>query len=238
LFNQGNILEGSYKEEFIDYGEASQDLIATVIYREAEVEDVFTRNASVEVMLRSTVEASAIRQTFDLSQFVSQREQAVLYAKLLCNQRRLVRRALEFKTFPTESPIYPGAYIFIDVGLNTWDRISSGLIMDGGALNSPLRGEVADGVYNVLVYRSGSSTIPLTGVSIAGNASAALAPYAGYLYVLGANPTRKRVFRVTEVQMDEEGEVTVRATEYPCEQDGGVLRSRIADFSDALFRVR
>ena len=49
LFTTGNILEGSYKEEFIDYGDSTQDLIATVIYRETEAQDVFPRNASVQV---------------------------------------------------------------------------------------------------------------------------------------------------------------------------------------------
>jgi hypothetical protein len=49
---------------------------------------------------------------------------------------------------------------------------------------------------------------------------------------------RKRVFRVTEVQMDEEGEVTIKAMEHPCEDVGGKLLSRIANFSDSLFDVR
>jgi hypothetical protein len=51
LFTAGNVLEGSYKEEFIDYGSAVQDLIATVIYRETESQDVFPRNSSVTVSL-------------------------------------------------------------------------------------------------------------------------------------------------------------------------------------------
>jgi hypothetical protein len=46
------------------------------------------------------------------------------------------------------------------------------------------------------------------------------------------------VFRVTEVQMDEEGEVTVKAMEYPCVESGGKLLSRVADFSNSLFEVR
>jgi hypothetical protein len=71
LFTAGNILEGSYKEEFIDYGDATQDLIATVIYRDTEVEDVFPRDASVQVSLRGVKEDVAIRQTFDISQYVS-----------------------------------------------------------------------------------------------------------------------------------------------------------------------
>jgi len=39
------------------------------------------------------------------------------------------------------------------------------------------------------------------------------------------------------VQMDEEGEVTVKALEHPCEESGGKLLSRVANFSDGLFSV-
>jgi hypothetical protein len=241
LFTTGNILEGSYKEEFIDYGDSTQDLIATVIYRETEDQDVFPRNASVQVHISSGQgfnESNAIRQTFDLSQFVSQREQAILFGKLLCNQRRYIRRGIEFKTFPTDSPISPGGYIYVDIGLNTWDRMSSGMIMNDGILNSPLSDTIANGSYDVLIYKNSESTISFDGISIVNGAAAALVPYSGYMFVLGAKGDRKRVFRTTEVQMDEEGEVTVKAMEHPCENNGSQLLSKIADFSDSLFTVR
>lgn len=243
LFTAGNILEGSYKEEFVDYGDSSQDLIATVIYRDAETQDVFPRNASVQVSLRDVEESSAIRQTFDLSQFVSQREQAILFGKLLCNQRRWMRRGVEFQTFPTDSPIAPGDYIYVDIGLNTWDRISSGVVMPNGKLNIPLRSSIADGQYSVLLYQAGKKVESLTNINVSTDAStgevtaSSLAGKAGAMFVLGVRNNRKRVFRVTEVAMDEEGEVTVKAMEHPCQDSEGKLLSRVADFTDSLFRV-
>ncbi len=238
LFTTGNILEGSYKEEFIDYGDSTQDVIATIIYRETEVQDVFPRNASVQVKLRDATEASAIRQTLDASQFVTRREQAILIGKLICNQRRYSRRGIEFKTFPTDSPISPSAYIYVDIGLQTWDGITSGVIMEGGELNAPLTDGIANGSYSALTYKNDQAAQSFTSVAVTNGTAASLASKAGYMFVLGAQSNRKRVFRVTEVQMDEEGEVTVKATEYPCEDSGGKLLSRIANFSDSLFDVR
>ena len=238
LFTSGNILEGSYKEEFIDYGDSTQDIIATVIYRDTEVQDVFSRNASVQIKLRNAVDANSIRQTFDASQFVSRREQAILFGKLLCNQRRHTRRGIEFKTFPTDSPISPAAYIYIDIGLQTWDGITSGVIMEGGALNAPLTDRIANGSYSVLTYKNNQAAESFNGVAVVNGTAASLANKAGSMFVLGAQSNRKRVFKVTEVQMDEEGEVTVKATEYPCVASDGKLLSRIADFSDSLFDVR
>jgi hypothetical protein len=237
LFTTGNILEGSYKEEFIDYGDSTQDIIATVIYRETEVQDVFPRNASVQVKLQDATEASAIRQTFDASQFVTRREQAILFGKLVCNQRRHIRRGIEFKTFPTDSPISPAAYIYVDIGLQTWDGITSGVIMEGGALNAPLTDRIANGSYSVLTYKNDQAAQSFASVTVTNGIAASLASKAGYMFVLGAQSNRKRVFRVTEVQMDEEGEVTVKAMEYPCVESGGKLLSRVADFSDGIFKL-
>lgn len=238
LFTVGNILEGSYKEEFIDYGDSTQDIIATVIYRETEAQDVFPRNASVQVQLSDVVGNNAIRQTFDASQFVTRREQAILFGKLVCNQRRHIRRGIEFKTFPTDSPISPSAYIYVDIGLQTWDGITSGVIMEGGELNAPLTDRIANGSYSVLTYKNDQAAQSFAGVGVTNGTAASLASKAGHMFVLGAQSNRKRVFRVTEVQMDEEGEVTVKAMEHPCEAVGNQLLSHIANFNDSLFDVR
>ena len=234
MFTAGNILEDSYKEEFIDYGSSVQDLIATVIYRNTERDGVFPRNASVDVSLVGVTEATAIRQTFDLSQYVTNRSQAIMYAKLLCQQRRNIRRNVEFKTFPTDSPLSPGAYIYVDTGLQEWQGIYSGQVESGGALNIPLADAIPNGSYSVLLYKDGQSVVTTT-ASISSNVASSLAGYEGWLFVLGTPAKAKRTFRVVEVQMDEEGEVTVRAAEHPCDSSG---QSLIADFSDGLFTIR
>ena len=239
LFNQGNILEDSYKEEFIDFGSNVQDLIASVIYRDTETDGVFPRNRSVEVSRADSAEASSVRQTFDLSQYVTNRSQAILFGKLLCNQRRHVRRAIEFSTFPTDSVLEPGAYIYVAIGENQWDQVTTGVIEAGGALNTPIAGGPVNGSgYRALVYQSGSDVINVSGITVSNGTAADLAPYAGRLFVLGQTVTRQRVFRVTEVQMDEEGEVSVRAIEHPCIVSDGQTLSQIASFADSAFSIR
>jgi hypothetical protein len=235
LFNAGNILEDSYKEEYIDYGSSVQDLLATVIYRDTERDGVFPRNRSVDVSLVEVTEATAVRQTFDLSQFVTNRSQAILFAKLMCNQRRYIRKAIEFKTFPTDSPMAPGSYIFVDVGQNQWSGIHSGVVQAAGTLNTPIAGNVPNGTYKVLLYKSGSAPVTLNSVAISNNVSSQLAAYDGWLFALGTTLSTKRTFRITEVQMDEEGEVTVKALEHQCDAAG---QSLIANFGDSLFTIR
>ena len=234
LFNQGNIIEDSYREEHLDYGSNVQDLIASVTYRDTDINGIFARNRTVEIRRTDSNEADSIRQTFDLSQFVTNRDQAILYGKLLCNTRHWVRRAVEFRTFPTQDPLSPGAFIYVDIGQNQWDGIRTGMISAGGALNMPLDNSLPNGTYNFLLYQSGSGVVARSAYVQDGIAET-LASEEGKLFVLGTIVKTKRVFRVAEVNMDEEGEVTVRATEYPCTSDG---LSQIADFDASLFDVR
>ena len=234
LFNQGNIIEDSYREEHLDYGSNVQDLIASVTYRDTDVNGIFARNRTVEIRRKDSNEADSIRQTFDLSQFVTNRDQAILYGKLLCNTRHWVRRAVEFRTFPTQDPLSPGAFIYVDIGQNQWDGIRTGMISAGGALNMPLDNSLPNGTYNFLLYQSGSGVLAQSAY-VQDGIAATLASQEGKLFVLGTVVKTKRVFRVAEVNMDEEGEVTVRATEYPCTAEG---LSQIADFDASLFDVR
>jgi hypothetical protein len=223
LFNQGNILEGSYKEEFIDYGSNTQDVIVTVIYRDVERNGIFPRNNSVEVKLTNTNEDNAIRETIDTSQFVTTRRQAVILGKFLCQTRRHTRQAVEFQTFPTDSFIMPGGFIYVETSNNQWDGIYTGRVEAGGALNLPIATTVPNGTYNVLTYGSTDGTRSFTGIAVSNNTATSLASVAGQLFVLGTVVRSKRVFRIVEVTMEEEGETTVRAVEHPCDASGNSL---------------
>jgi hypothetical protein len=237
LFNQGNILEDTFKEEFIDYGASVQDVVITLIYRDVERGSVFPRNNSVEVRRTDTDEDNAIRESIDLSQFVTTRAQAVLLGKYLCNIRRYNRRAIEFMTFPTDIFVMPGSYVYVETSNNQWDGIYTGRIESGGVLNVPLQ-VVPNGTYSVLTYGSTDGTRPFKEVVITDGAAPALASRAGDLFVLGQAVRSKRVFRVTEVTMEEEGETTIRAVEHPCDaNDQSLIAEGIASYADGIFTI-
>ena len=64
-----------------------------------------------------------------------------------------------------------------------------------------------------------------------------LSQYNGWMFVMGTKKPQKRVYRVTELSIEEEGEVSVKALEYECFENGGKLRARIADFRKSNFDV-
>ena len=239
LFTPGNILEDSFKEEFLNYGAGTQELIASVVYRETNSEDVFSVNKVVEVRRANVDDGEAVRQTFDASQFVTQKEQAIMFGKLLVNQRRWIRKGIEFRTFPSEAAIEPGSFIYVDIGLKDWDSYSTGVVMEGGALNSPIKDQIRDGSYSFLFYDAEKGNVNSGTYSVSGNVVSGLpTSHVGRMFVMGTEKPSKRVYRVTEVAIEEEGEVSVKALEYPCFTEGDDQpRARIADFRSSQFEV-
>jgi len=236
-FNSGNILPGSLRESFLDYGDSTRDLVGTAIYRERRRGEVFARNNSITLHLADADLADAAYQTFDLSDWVSNRLQAELYLRLLCRQRRLIRRACEFRTVPTDSLILPGSYAVIDSGKTTWDGITSGVVEPGGSLNLPLRTNLRAGTYNALLYRSGKPPVSLAGIDVGSNTAAALAPYAGWLVVLGSLVSSRAVWRIIDVEVSADGVVTVKAVEHPVTGSANQLLSRVADLGPGGFKL-
>jgi hypothetical protein len=237
LFNQGNILDDSFKEEFIDYGASVQDVIITLIYRDVERNGVFPRNNSVEIKRTDTQDANAVRESLDISQFVTTRAQAILLGKYLCQLRRFNRRAIEFTTFPTDIFVMPGSYVYVETSNNQWDGIYTGRIEDGGVLNVPIATTIPNGTYNVLTYGSSDGTRSFTGITVTGGVAASLTT-SGQLFVLGQAIRNKRVFRVTEVNMEEEGETTIRAVEHPCDTNGNSFIAQGLDaYAAGLFTI-
>lgn len=228
LFNTGNILEGSYKEEYVDYGSNTQDVIVTAVYRDVERDGYFPRNNSVECRLAGVRDAVAIRETIDLSQFVTTRRQALLVSRFTCLVRNLSRKAYEWQTFPTDTFVAPGSYALLDVGMNAWDGIYSGRIMPGGALNVPLAAVLPNGEYNFLLYSGSEGTVRRNAVQVVNNVAAALAPLEGYLFVVGrpAHRSGKRTVKITQVDMDSEGLVTIQAVDHPVDDDGVSLLAK------------
>jgi len=218
MFTAGNILEDSYKEEFLDYGTQTKDIIAEIIYRDTQTEEGFPRNRSLTLKRKDANEADSIRQTFDLSSYVTTEKQAILFGKLLTNLRTHVRKAVEFRTFPTEAPVKPGDLVYVDTGHTTWDTVFTGSINSDGSLNLPLISKIKTGDYKILLYKpSNSVRAPMT-VHVDKNGAEVnpnLSKYAGELFVLGLANTTKRVFRITDVSIGEEAEITLKALEYP-----------------------
>jgi len=115
-------------------------------------------------------------------------------------------------------------------------------VLAGSVLNFPLNVEPKDDTYTILLYKpdTGQTATESKAVTTSNGVTTAVdleSKYEGYVFVMGKAKPSKRVFRVTEVALEEGGEVSVKAIEYPCSEANGVLTALIADFRDTHFTI-
>ena len=133
--------------------------------------------------------------------------------------------------------IEPGDFVFVDIGLEDWDRYSAGVVMDNGELNTPLSDAPINGTYEFLLYKADTGEVVKQSSVTVTNNDTSLNAYAGYMFVMGISKPNKRVYRVTEIAIEEDGEVAIKAVDYPCFVENGRLCARIADFRSSKFQV-
>jgi hypothetical protein len=108
-------------------------------------------------------------------------------------------------------------------------------------LNLPFGETIQDGSYQVLLYNPAlieQKTVYRASEPVVAGTAAGLRNFKDYVFVLGQAIRNKRVFRVTEVSMDEEGEVTIKAVEHSTDQNGlSRISEGLGTFMSGLFLI-
>ena len=127
-FTLGNIIEGSYAASYLEIPDRAP-VRAVMMWRMGEKnsqpskdsrlmrwDDQWPGNGADDPPLEFVSSTSrAPQQTYDLSQWVSNEEQALMVGRFLMSQRQRVTHRVSFKTTPYGLNIAPGQHIKLDV---------------------------------------------------------------------------------------------------------------------------
>jgi predicted phage tail protein len=98
---------------------------------------------------------STTQQAFDLTDFCTNRAQALKTARFLLSIRRRITHTVSFKTVPDALGIQPGSYIRVITAATSYSAANNGVITDAGTLVSI--STIADGTYDAMVYNPATS---------------------------------------------------------------------------------
>ena len=169
-FNLGNIIEGSYTASYVEVSER-MPIRAVMVWRSSEI-DSQARLDSELVRYRAdwtgngpddpsmdfvSDPARGTQQTFDLSEWVSNRRQAMMIGRYLLAQRQRVTHRINFKTTPYGVSIAPATYIEINVPEAPTVPRSIGVITPEGSILSDY--EIPEGQLEILLYRQGADDV-------------------------------------------------------------------------------
>ena len=251
IFGEGNIIEGSYKLDYIPLNER-RNFRCVVQYRLMEPNKQASK-ASILVRWNETNSLPVIgwdggdprffqNETFDLSQFCTSREHALKVARYLLSIRRRITHVVNFKTLPDRLGLGPGDIIRINTQnfqVNT-ARMAVARASDGKLLTpTPLD----DGEYEVALYDAKQGQVITTTVEIIGNVLQQQ-EYWGAVFASIVPGRQNLLYQIEEIGIGEDGLVDITASHYPVRAkptQGQVLQSIVtldvldSDPADPLF---
>lgn len=233
IFTSGNIIQDSLQVQYIDAAQRA-NFRALVTWR-VTVENDLPTQASALVDWADIPEGSrsTTQQTFDLTDFCTNRAQALRTARFLLSIRRRVTHTVSFKTVPDALGIQPGSYIRVITEATTYSATNNGGITDAGTLVSVT--SIANGSYDALIYNPTTSAVTEQRITIQNN-TVTNAALRGCLFTLLSLQTSASVYQVEQLTLDEDGLVNVSAVEVPVDSAGVSIVAKDV-LTEANFRV-
>ena len=233
IFTAGNIIEDSLQVQYIDAAQRS-NFRALVSWR-VTIENDLPTQASALVDWADIPEGSraTTQQSFDLTDFCTNRAQALLTARFLLSVRRRITHTVSFKTVPDSLGIQPGSYIRVITAATSYNAAANGAIEDAGSLVSI--NTIDDGTYTALIYNPSTSDVSEKQITISGG-SISDSTVHGCLFTLLSTTVSKNVYQVEQLTLDEDGLVNVSAVEVPVDSTGASIVAKDV-LTEGNFRV-
>lgn len=220
LFTSGNILEDSFAIDYLN-SEERNSIQAVMRYR-VGLKNQLPEERTVTVRWNEAGAAAHRIESFDLTQYCTNRDHALLAAKFLLSVRRRITHTVRFKTTPYGLSLAPGQFIRVVTQANPYSGANNGVISETGAITSV--SPLADGTYSVIYYKPPATDVATGSLTISNGATTQSALF-GSVFTVTTATTSNNVYMIEQLSLDENGMVDIVASEFPT--DGG-YRSRIA----------
>ena len=178
----------------------------------------------------------APQQTFDLSQWVTNEDQAMMIGRYLLALRQRITHRINLKTTPYGLSIAPGSFIKVDVPEVPTSPSKIGVISTDGTVLTDI--DLTDGTYELLVYRRGTESVERTSVTIANN-RVEDPSFWGSVFSSLVPDSSATVYLIEEVNIDEDGLIDIVASHYPTNsKDHSLIAKDVLDSTGGRFFTR
>jgi hypothetical protein len=219
LFTSGNITEDSFSVEYLS-AEERKDFQAVMRYRK-EQRNQLPEEKTLVVRWADLDEATASIETFDMTQFCTSRDHALLVAKYFLSIRRRVTHLVRFQTTPFGINLAPGDYIKVITQASPYSAANNGVIDGAGDITSAI--ELLDGDYSIVYWTQTNEETKTATLTVAGGKAVQPTLWNSIFTVNNASVS-SNVYMVEQLTLNEDGLVDIVATEFPCtEADNSLI---------------
>lgn len=220
LFTAGNIVENSFRLQFIPESER-QTVRMSVKWREERQRSDYTSSGFFPVEREVFVQEAGQSdqdpiESLDLSQFCTNVEHAIDVACYFIRMRRMVTHTISFSTTPDglSAGLAAGDYIKVAMDMTYFDQFSNGVITEDGTILSTRNDLLTPGVHSVMAWDGASDFIYDTTITVDQNNKATPR---NIVFAKRSTTTDVRVYKVEKISISEDGVVDIEAVHHPCD---------------------
>ena len=221
LFTAGNILEDSYKLEYLR-SEERRPFKAVMRYRK-ETKNQLPEEKVVEVTLKNDPRTNDLQELpqeqFDLTQFCTSEDHAVMVAKYFLAIRRYVTHTISFSTTVHGLNLRAGSYIKVVTASSPYSSARNGTVSSTGVVTSAEELE-GNKTYDITYYKSGSEDIQDGQMTINSDGTVKESEYQDIIFTIRDEEVNQHIYVVEQLTFSQEGTVDIVASEHPCDDDG------------------
>ena len=222
LFTVGNILEDSYRVEFLN-PEDREPIEVSVTFREERASSDLTSEGAFSTVRELLVKEASYTPldtvSLDMTDYCTQRNHAIDAAKFIIRMRRLTDHIVNFKV--THDSIYnniaPGDYIKVAMDATEYEHFNNGVVTNAGGLVSTE--SLSDGSYSVFAWNPSSSNDPAAATLTVSNGGTTASP-AGILFTEIISDQASRTYQVERITAEQDGTFTIEASHMPVNSSG------------------
>jgi len=229
IFTGGNILEDSYKLEYLG-AEERRPFKAVVRYREErrnrlpEEQVVIVKGADSTGDFASPGIDLLPEEQFDLTQFCTSKDHAVKVAKYFLALRAYVTHTISFSTTAEGLDIGAGSYIKVITEASPYNAANTGTVSNSGVVTSVV--DMPDGFYRVTFFKVGSDDIDTKQMQVS-NGKVESSTFHNIVFTVEDTTVSENIYIVEQLTFSQDGIVDIVASEHPCNNDG---TSKVAAF--------
>tara|TARA_B100001939_G_scaffold347918_1_gene371331 strand:+ start:4 stop:3930 length:3927 start_codon:yes stop_codon:yes gene_type:complete len=232
LFTAGNILEDSYKVEYLR-SEERRPFKAVMRYRQ-ETKNKLPQEKVVEVKLPGQ-EDLLPQEQFDLTQFCTSEQHAIQVAKYFLGVRKLVSHTINFSTTVHGLNLRAGSYIKVVTTSSPYNSANNGTVSSTGAVTSVQ--DMPDGQYSVSFFKTDSEDVE-EGIMEVSNGIVSDSTFHDSVFTVRDEKVSQNVYVVEQLTFSQEGTVDIVASEHRCDDDGVSELAKLVASETSVITVR